>query len=235
MNDTLALYELQQVELELIGNKRRLKELNVALQDNQTVQAAKAALDDAEATLKPAKAEYNEIQHQIQTNESKREATEARLYSGNVKNPKELQEMQQEVDSLKKWRAEWEDRLLVAIVAMEDAQAIFDERQLAYDAALEEAAANNAELDTEKSTLEVRNIDLEKQRQEIAANIEKPLLEKYVALRRTKNNRAVSVMKDDTCTICGVTQIDSIARSVRASDEIVTCRNCGRILIDANS
>ncbi|QPC80598.1 hypothetical protein G4Y79_12835 [Phototrophicus methaneseepsis] len=234
MNTARALYDLQEVELKLIGNKRRLREITTSLEDNGEVQTAKADFEEAEAKFKPAKAEFSDIEHRIQVNEEKQKTTESRLYSGNVTNPKELQDMQQEVDSLKKWREEWDDRLLKAMEELEQAQAVLDTSKQAYDDALQAAAANNEGLITEKGDLETNNQALEKQRQEMATHIDKSILDQYVMLRRTKNNRAVSVMKEDTCTVCGVTQIDSVARAVRASDqdELVTCRNCGRILVD---
>ncbi|MAU10742.1 MAG: hypothetical protein CL607_13040 [Anaerolineaceae bacterium] len=232
MNTAKTLYQLQSVELELIANKRRLRAIEASLEDNQAVQEAKQALEQAEAAFKPVKAHYNDVEHQIQSNQEKLTQTETRLYSGSVTNPKELQDMQQEVESLRKWRTEWDERLLVAMGSMENAQENLDLQQAQYDEALEAAAAGNAELLTEREQINAQNPLLEERRQEIAATIDRETLNTYVSLRRSKGNRAVSIIENDTCTVCGVSQIATVAKAVRAGDELVYCSNCGRILVN---
>lgn len=232
MNTAQTLYQLQSVELELIANKRRLRAIEASLEDSQTVQAAKQALEQAAGSFKPVKAHYNDIEHQIQSNQEKLTQTEARLYSGSVTNPKELQDMQQEVESLRKWRTEWDERLLVAMEDLENAQENLDLHQAQYDEALEAAAAGNAELLTEREQINAQNPLLEERRQEIAATIDRETLNTYVNLRRTKGNRAVSIIEDDTCSVCGVSQIATVTKAVRAGDELIYCSNCGRILVD---
>lgn len=232
MNTAKTLYQLQSVELELIANKRRLRAIEGSLQDSQAVQEAKQALEQAEAAFKPVKAHYNDVEHQIQSNQEKLTQTETRLYSGSVTNPKELQDMQQEVESLRKWRTEWDERLLVAMESMENAQEVLDQHQVLYDEALEAAAAGNAELLTEREQINAQNPLLEERRQEIAATIDRETLNTYVSLRRSKGNRAVSIIEDDTCTVCGVSQIATVTKAVRAGDELVYCSNCGRILVN---
>ena len=232
MNTAKTLYQLQSVELELIANKRRLRAIEGSLQDSQAVQEAKQALEQAEAAFKPVKAHYNDVEHQIQSNQEKLTQTETRLYSGSVTNPKELQDMQQEVESLRKWRTEWDERLLVAMESMENAQQVLDQHQVLYDEALEAAAAGNAELLTEREQINAQNPLLEERRQEIAATIDRETLNTYVSLRRSKGNRAVSIIEDDTCTVCGVSQIATVTKAVRAGDELVYCSNCGRILVN---
>lgn len=232
MNTAKTLYQLQSVELELIANKRRLRAIEGSLQDSQAVQEAKQALEQAETAFKPVKAHYNDVEHQIQSNQEKLTQTETRLYSGSVTNPKELQDMQQEVESLRKWRTEWDERLLVAMESMENAQEVLDQHQVLYDEALEAAAAGNAELLTEREQINAQNPLLEERRQEIAATIDRETLNTYVSLRRSKGNRAVSIIEDDTCTVCGVSQIATVTKAVRAGDELVYCSNCGRILVN---
>ena len=232
MNTAKTLYQLQSVELELIANKRRLRAIEASLEDNQAVQEAKQALEQAEAAFKPVKAHYNDVEHQIQSNQEKLTQTETRLYSGSVTNPKELQDMQQEVESLRKWRTEWDERLLVAMGSMENAQENLDLQQAQYDEALEAAAAGNAELLTEREQINAQNPLLEERRQEIATTIDRETLNTYVSLRRSKGNRAVSIIENDTCTVCGVSQIATVAKAVRAGDELVYCSNCGRILVN---
>ena len=231
MKTAKTLFQLQSVELELIGNKRRLREIEGQLEDNQTVQAAKQELEQSEATLKPIKAQHNDIEHQIETNRQKLTATESRLYSGSVTNPKELQDMQQEVESLKKWRSEWDERLLVAMEALEQAQAVVDQSRSIYDAAIEAAAAGNAELVAERERIITQSPLLEERRQEIAAELDRETLDTYVSLRRAKGSRAVSPVEDDICSVCRVAQLCSLIKELRASDDLVYCSNCGRILV----
>ena len=122
MNQGKALYELQQIDLTLIQHNKRLQAIAAQLADNAAVQTAQAAIDDAEAALKPLRTKLRDIELQVQSTRTKRETTEKRLYSGSVTNPKELNDMQNEIASLKKWLSELEDRTLEAMVEVEDAE-----------------------------------------------------------------------------------------------------------------
>ncbi|MCZ7542808.1 MAG: hypothetical protein M5R40_04390 [Anaerolineae bacterium] len=120
MGKANALYELQSLDLEIGAKKARLSDVNGALGDERPVQKAQAQLAKIEADLRPLQTRHTDLELEIKTLETKARTAEDRLYSGAVTNPKELQDMQSEVASLKRRRAALEDQLLEVMIQVEE-------------------------------------------------------------------------------------------------------------------
>jgi len=71
--------------------------------------------------------------------------------------------------------------------------------------------------------------ELKKAREELAAQINKPLISRYERLR-AKLKRAIVPVKNDICLGCFLRQPTSIGVKGREDEIIFTCENCGRIL-----
>ncbi len=232
MDQSQALYKLQKIDLAIQQHQKRLTEIHDELADNAAVQAAQAQVKQAEDTLKPLQANMKDVDLQIKSTQQKRQRTEQRLYSGNVKNPKELQDMQQEIASLKKWTRELEDRMLEAMVAVEEAEAVLEDAQSNLREVTDAAAAENDDLLTEKQQLEDELDDLNAQRPQTVERIDADKLSLYKKMRPEKGNRPLARIKeDDTCAACGVRQNAVVAKQVRQSADLIRCGNCGRILV----
>lgn len=231
MNQAQALYRLQQSELTIQRARQRIKEIDADLSNNEELQNAQKQLDKANATLQPLQNKQKDLELQIQSTLEKRKVTEAHLYSGNVKNPKEMTDMQQEIESLNRWHAELEDRLLETLLMVEEAQQQVDtaHENLAHVEA--RVGEQHQDLISEKASLTTEiNENMEK-RTGLLDLITPENKTRYNNLKPRKANQPVSVLNGTTCTICGVAQIDSVAQAVKRGDEIVTCKNCGRILV----
>lgn len=229
-----ALYRLQQVDLQIIRLTRRLSEIAIALKNNETIQGAQTQLDAVQERLKPQRKAARDLELEIQTNTQKAKTTEDRLYSGSVKNPKELQEMQQEIESLKRRHAELEDELLEQMMLVEDTEA--------------ELAARQQDLNTAQTDWENQHRDLLAEQQQITSEVErlqtqreqalKPVapesLKLYEGMKGKKANQPVAALQGSSCTVCGIEQTVTIAQEVRRGEKLVPCLNCGRILADVH-
>lgn len=231
MNQAQAMYRLQQTELTILRAQKRIDEIQEALENDAAMQQARQQLDDADAVLKPLRAQQRDLDHQIQSTLDKRKTTEERLYSGNVKNPKELSDMQQEIESLGRWHKELEDRLLETMLEVDEAQEAYDAAEANLEAVTREVEAKQSELIKEKNTLQ-SEIDAQKEIQSsVLPLIHDENKKRYNRLKPRKANQPVSLLNGTTCTVCGVAQIDSVVQEVRRGEDIITCKNCGRILV----
>lgn len=231
MTQAEALYHLQQLELTLMQHQKRLKSITEALQDDRQVQEAQRAATAAAEALAPIQRKMREIEHQVQANADKTRAAEERLYSGAVKNPKELQDIQREIESLKRWRQELEDRLLEAMVATEEAESDLQQKEGALQQATAGWESQNAELLAERSQLETEMADLKKQREAALRDIEPESLKLYSQLRPQKGMRPVALFQNNSCSACGIQMTAAVERDLRAGERFITCTNCGRILV----
>lgn len=227
-----TLFKLQQIDLTLRKNKSRLDEIQQLLANDASVKTAQKLLEQAENILKPLQVNLRDLELQVQSTKQKREASENRLYSGNVSNPKELQEIEQNIASLKRWQSELEDKQLELMLEVEDADASFEQAQENLDVVSTKAASNNQELLAEKQSLEADTKMLRENRVEVVSELDDVDVALYEKMKPQMAFRPISVLSPEGhCTICGVQQINTHAQAIRRSDELMRCANCNRILI----
>ncbi len=105
-----ALLHLQDLELALVRGQKRLQEITAALGNDAQVSAAQAELTTAETTLSPLRARARNLELEIQGNTQKAKASEDQLYSGKVKNTKEMRDMEAEIAALNGATPSWKKR-----------------------------------------------------------------------------------------------------------------------------
>ncbi|MCS6836051.1 MAG: hypothetical protein NZ750_08545 [Anaerolineae bacterium] len=216
----------------MIARKRkRLEEIAQLLSDSQAVQAAQAALQAAEARLKPLKTRQRDLELQLQSARQKHKATEERLYSGAVRNPKELQDMQQEIATLRRRDAELQDQELEVMVAIDEAQAEVSAAQAHLEQAQAQLAERHGELFAEKLALERDLGQLEGQRQQISSTIQPEHLKLYASLKPGKGGHPVASLKGTHCSACGIEQTSVVVKAVKSGEPFTYCTNCRRILV----
>ena len=231
MNQAQALYQLQMVDLAIGENQARSAEIDRLLGDDSAIQEAAAALDAAQAALRPWTTRSHNLDLEIKTLNAKLKETEERLYSGRVRNPKELQDMQDEAAALKRRRTTLEDDLLNAMIEVEEHQ-VRDEEASAHLAELRaERETELADLRREQTDLTGSLADLEQQRQTALQAVDADSLQIYRELRPAKRGQVVAPMVDNMCKVCGTTQNLTIAKQVRTGQGLVYCIGCGRILV----
>jgi uncharacterized protein len=231
MNQPEALYHLQEIDLGLLRCQKRLAEITTALTANQAVAAAQERRAQAESALKPLRVRAKNLELENQTNAQKAKTTEAQLYSGRVKNPKELQDMEHEIAALKKRNVELDDELLEVMVATEEADAAVAEADTSLRQATAAWEAEHTHLLDEQGKLQAEVTSLQRRRIEAVKTVTPENLKYYETMRPKKNHQVLALMKDGSCTACGVRQTMAIEREVRQGEKLVACENCGRILV----
>lgn len=231
MNQANALYKLQQIELDILRQNQELQEIKKLLEDNDAVQAAKDAHQAAQDTLKPLQTQQRDLELQIQATQEKRKATDERLYSGAVKNPKELQDMQNEIAALQKRESELEDQMLVLMDAVETAQAAFETAESQLAAITETWENDHIEFLEQQEALQASITQGLESRREALKPIDKAILKTYNALRPKKGNQPVSVLQDNSCSACGIELTLAVTSEAKREQDLVNCPNCGRILV----
>jgi predicted nucleic acid-binding Zn-ribbon protein len=224
------LHQLQGVDLNIAKRRQRLKEIAALLADDQATADARAALTKAEETLRPSQVRNRDLDLEIKGLIEKIKNTNDMLYSGKVRNPKEMQDMQQEIESLQKRQSHLEDEMIEVMMRVEEGQASVEQAQDQFKQVMATAAGNKVDLHNEQERLmgEVRS--LEATRGAASQLIEPAALQKYESMRVAKRGQPVALMIDEGCKLCGVQQTSNIVVKVREGRELVPCIGCGRIL-----
>ncbi len=230
MNEAEKLYQLQEIDLGIIRSNKRLKEIEAELNQNEAVQAAQIQVEKAQKKLTPLQTQARNLDLEMQSTLEKSRTTEESLYSGAVKNPKEMRDMQQEIESLKKRHGELETQLLEIMFEVEEAETALQRTQDQLGLIQKTWEKEHLNLLEEQAQLESRVRQLKTKHKQAVEAVKPESLKLYETMRPRKNNQPVALMTGNTCGLCGVAQNMAVEREVRQGQTIVTCPNCGRIL-----
>ncbi len=231
MSNVAALYRLQELELDILERAKRIKAINAQLEDDAALREAEAENEELQAALEAAEARVRDMELEIATALDKRQSAETRLYSGEVINPKELQDMQMEVEALTRRKSVLDDELLKLSSERDGCRAKAEDAAARYGEAREEHERESKALLDEKETLKASVNQLLAQRKSSVAAIPQQAFQTYNSMRTAKSNRPVAVLRDKACTICGIEQNYIVITAINRGDDLVNCQNCGRILI----
>lgn len=230
MHNTSSLYRLQQIDLNLDQARQRLAVIEQILQDDAALQAAEAEAKLAEARLFQAQQHLRELEFQTREQRMKIEQEESTLYSGRVRNPKELQDLQNEVAALKKFLATLEDRQLEAMLQVEEQEALSEQARQAMAQARAHFEEEHAHLRAERTQL-IQIIErLEVERQAALGSVSTEDQALYEQLRQSRRGVAIARIVDRSCSACGAMLTPSLVQSASLPTQLVRCSACGRIL-----
>jgi len=230
MSESLNLYRLQQLDTNIDRIETRLGEIERILNDNQRIQKATKALKNAEEIAKKARIELRQIEDKVEAQRLKRRTSEASLFSGKIKNPKELQDLQMETEALKRYIAQLEDEQLEAMITHETAEKAEKQAIKALEQAKGTTAEENAEMLGERNKLQDDLERLIREKKAVLQSTQPESLTLYKKIRKAKHGTAVAAVTDGGCSVCGQALTPADLQSIRASNKLVFCPSCGRIL-----
>lgn len=230
MNVAFHLYRLQQIDTQISQHEASLAEINRLLAGDESVREARQSAEQAEKALLTAQKRLKETEFAVKEQQIKIAQVESTLYSGKVRNPKELQDLQKDIASLKKHLGTLEDQQLEAMLGVEEAE----EAQKISQAALAKASAAFAEQSAgwlgQKDQLDRTLGRLQSERSAALGPVPPESLKLYENLRKNKRGVAVTTAREGSCAVCGAVMRPSEIQAARAATEPVYCTSCGRIL-----
>ena len=230
MSHSLTLYRLQQTDSQTDRHQARLKVIQQTLEDDGELRQARERAEEAAAAFKAAQVALHQAEEAVRSQRIKIEQAESNLYGGNVRIPKELQDLQNDVASLKRHLATLEDRQLEAMLALDDVSAVNKVAQTNQQAIAARVLEANQSLAGERDSLlrEVENLSAE--RQAITGDLPADVLANYESLRTQRRGLAVAVVKDKACSACGTTLTPMQVQNLVISADLAYCPTCTRIL-----
>jgi hypothetical protein len=230
MTQVLDAVSLQAIDSELASLRTTLADVEHRLEGDEELTAGREALATAKENLAARRKTQRKLEADIQDLNARIAKEEARLYDGSIKSPKELTNLQREVDGFKATRSGLEDQLLEVLSQVEVCQA--QHQELAKSARQLEARwlAHSAALREEAARLQSAITGLEARRDGQAAQLTPVNLRLYESLRQRKGGTAVVRLTGALCGGCRVAIPDGLRRGVAAAPNLVQCPNCERIL-----
>ena len=222
------LYQLQEVDLELESSEQALKRITSQLGESQEVVRVRDRLTSEHQRLEELKRQQHSLEWEIDDITTKLTANEDKLYSGSIGNPKELTNLQHEVDGLKFRRGQLEDKALDVMEQVELATgsvATMSSRLKTLEA---EWQNQQQQLSSDVEQLKAVMSNLQHERQTLSAGIESKVVELYHELKKQKGT-AVAKVEQGVCRGCRISLSNADLQRAR-SGSLTQCSSCGRIL-----
>lgn len=229
MSQIRLLYRLQELDNDIRTKKQRLGEVLRLQKENEVLKMARDSAAAAATERDKWQKQRRKLETEIADLERKSKVASDRLYSGAVKNPKELSDLQHQIESMGRHRGALEETLLETMLELEEAEKGFaaaSDHLLATETTWEK---NNAGLRQEQEQLALALHDLMGRRQELSKVVKPDSLTLYEHVAKKQGGVAVAAVQYNMCGVCRVTVS---AQKIKAAQEgdLVYCGSCGRVL-----
>lgn len=224
------LRRLQETDVALDSRRASRSDAEARIGESDDLVATRASVEELAAALRVARGAQTDVELEADALKSKIGPAETKLYSGAIKNPKELADLQADIDQLKRHLSAVEDRDLEALAQLESAEN-------AHRAAAAELAAMESAWSTEQAeltelvrTLAIEIAEHEVTRAEEAGEIAADVLRTYDHTRFARQGRALAKLDRNLCLGCRISLPTNVVNKARAGNVLVQCPNCERIL-----
>ena len=182
MSAALGLLRLQKVDNNIGQAQSRLEEIRRILEDNAELTDARTQLESARDEHKLAEQDRRSEDVEAQALRLKIQGAESSLYGGTVRNPKELQDLQADVEALKRRLNAVEERELEAMVRLETTLGTIEAAEATLGRVSTRIESEQALLLQERSNLNQSLTDLRAERDAAVAATSAEHLRQYQRL-----------------------------------------------------
>ncbi|MSQ15715.1 MAG: hypothetical protein EXR50_07630 [Dehalococcoidia bacterium] len=230
MSRVSQLYDLQETDSEIMVRETALGNIEARLGESDDILSARQVLaEDREraAALEPVQRDH---EWQIDDFKTKISAVETKMYSGSVLSSRELTNLQEEVEALKRGQSRIDDALLVVLEQLEGLQISIRVQQSKLSQMEVEWDEEQQRLNAEKAKVN-SELDRYKVRRSGQSSLVDPRdLSLYQSLIKGRGGRAVARVERNGCQGCRISIPLYQVQRARSGNEVVQCPSCERIL-----
>ncbi|MBN2072678.1 MAG: hypothetical protein JW770_01865 [Actinobacteria bacterium] len=232
--NVVDLVELQSIEnaisagnseMEAAKNSRELTQAEKVLESTGT------ELEELEKSYHDLESRKKKLEDTLDMQTARIKADEKKLFSGTIRDSKEMRNYQEEIEALKRNNSKLEDEILEIMEQQDEDDPKIKETRA--KAEREEALLHRIKGEIEEKLEVIGNHieGLNKRREDVQSRIPEEYLSEYRRLKPKKGGIAVSVLKDNFCSVCNMEISSKDAEKIIDFDEVYRCPLCGRILI----
>lgn len=227
------LFALQQIDLSLDTSRKRVREIDARLTESDALRAARQTDQNVRQHLGQLRVRAKDLELESSALDTQIKTVEDRMYSGAVKNPKELGDLQKDATSLRKRKSELDETQLELMLELEQVGQQAADARAGLMQIEAEWQRDQAALRAERARLVEDIAALDEQRKTQRADVPPPDLTAYDQLRSRRHGQAVTPVEDGTCSTCGVELSEHKIARLQREDGLIACGNCERLLIVA--
>ncbi|MCL6472365.1 MAG: hypothetical protein K6T91_06080 [Firmicutes bacterium] len=235
MDEHKILAELQKIDSQIDSlnyREKHLPERDRYLNLSEEVSKTKALYNTVDKKLHDEAQIQKRIEDELDSLTKKIDKEQNRLYSGTITSPKELSNVQQEINHLKEVADEKETALLEQIDVVDKLKSnvkVISERLDTRKSELDEA---KSAMDTALAEIRGERTKLQAEREPVYGALSEDTRQLYDRVR-TKHPIAVTVLAEGICQGCMVELPSTEAERIESSAKLERCPNCSRIIAKA--
>jgi predicted nucleic acid-binding Zn-ribbon protein len=232
----LRLLELADIDAELTRIEHRRR----GLPEHAELARLEAKDDELRDSIAALTAQNSDLKREQAKAEADVEQVRARidrdrqrLDTGIVNSPRELENLQSEVQSLNRRQSDLEEVVLDVMERLETAQSALTSATSERDQLGTELVTVTAARDTALAELGEQSVKAGDRRVEVATSIPADLLDLYDKLRVQHGGVGATALRLRRCQGCNLTMNTVDLNAIRAApaDEVLRCEECRRILV----
>ncbi|MCB0116098.1 MAG: C4-type zinc ribbon domain-containing protein [Caldilineaceae bacterium] len=231
MGKNSDLYRLQEIDTTWDKVRRRLLKLQNISGGSEELRSKREQVAVTETSLAEWQTVQKDAELESRSLTERIADAEARLMSGDVRNPKELESLQSSVESMRRHKEMVEERGVEAMMKAEELAGALDVQQQALSTLETDWQSQQQSIESELQQRKKEFVYLKRLREQTVEKLPADSLEQYEHLRRRKNGIAVARLDDDVCNACHMQVPRGVIGEVRRSDALTFCPGCGRILL----
>ena len=228
MNLVKRLYELQILDSEINRLRLSVRDIENSLEENKQLTKVRNTYNELSNKVRDLKSRKKDIEFEIGELRTNVSHINVKLYSGSIKNPKELLDLEHDVSSIKGRLNAKEDVLIEIMQEEELLQGSLDSTRKELTNIEENWKIERIKLENEKNEISNDLNNLNGQRINLVADIDSESIKIYERIA-SKKGFAIVKVEQGRCQGCRLSLPMSDLQRAR-SGMIVQCSSCGMIL-----
>jgi len=228
MSIAQQLYHLQELDIEVEADRQALQRMNGQLGESPAMVKLRVDLTAEQKLAEDLKKQQHSLEWETDDITAKLKKSEEELYSGRIRNSKELSNLQHDIDMLKSNRSKLDDKDLELIDRLEKSTAALITLNEQWGKMSAQWQVEHQQLTVDIEKMNTKLTSQEQERQSLIASLDKNVLTLYEDLKRKKKT-AVAKVSQGTCSGCHIQLPTTDLQKVRGGN-VMQCSSCGRIL-----
>ena len=231
MTSVRQLYDLQEIDLDLDRLDKQKAEAEQELEQAPAFESMQMALLEEEMRLEEYMEQRKARQLEVETLRQRSAHLDEQLFGGDVANPRDLNSLEQEANSVRGQLEKQDNDLLELNLQVEESE----EKCSTMRQHISETEANwevrKSELQSRMEEIASERETISAQRNALASGVEAAALQRYETLRLARGGLAVAKVERGLCQGCRMSLPTQQQQRLRSGRQIVQCSTCSRLLL----
>ncbi len=233
LSDLEMLLRLQVIDYDL-GELERSKEYLPDMMENlkREIKESEERFHKTDKELTEAKVLQNSLELEIKTKQDELEKLKSQMMS--IKTNKEYDALISQIDSVKETISDKENKVIELLEKIEELSGNIDDYKKKADDIQNQNDKQLAILQEKMDSVGSKISNIVEQRNTIIVNVPKRTMSVYERVRKNRGGDVVVSVKKRACGACFKALPPHRIQEIKRADQIITCDNCGRLLIWIN-